>query len=71
MSDFKIPQKALDRGAGQLKLVVGTPSNPTPAICNWEGHRSSDWLSDDGCRLICGVCHPKPTKGRHEARTQE
>lgn len=71
-SDFKIPDKALARGAGQLNLVEGTTENPTPAICNWPTHRSTDWLSEDGCRLICGICHPKATKGRHgKARSQD
>ncbi len=44
---------------------------PTPAICRYgvpsyaernpeiaERHRESDWLSQDGKRLICGTCHP-------------
>lgn len=61
MSDdrFPIPDSALARGAGQLRLVEGTRENPTKATCAYPEHRGSDWLSEDGTRLICGQCHPK------------
>jgi hypothetical protein len=35
-------------------------AEPSPALCRYPEHRTSDWLSPDGRRLICARCHPGP-----------